>query len=279
MQILQGGSTANCAACAATLGLRTMFIGKVGDDFFGHWLIEKMQNYGVNCKVKVEKGKSTGLTFGIVFEDGKRSFISYRGTNLELSPKEINLSLVKGTRHLHHGDYWHCEKLLGEKTKKIFKEARNLGIETSLDVGWDYFGWTKDRLSLLFETLAETDVFFVNTQELERITKMKGAKGATSLLDKGPKIVAVHLGAKGSLVVSKKEVIKMPAFKVRPINPIGVGDVFNAAFIFGLIKKWNLEKVARFANAAGAVHITRVGLEYPTQQRINEFLKSIKRGL
>lgn len=270
--VYQGGSTANCAASASMLGLKTSFIGRVGDDANGRWLKDVMKGCGVKCHLTLDKKESTGVTFAMTFKDGTRSFISYRGTNARLCEKDIKARFLPA-RHVHRAGYFHTELLMGKPTAEIFKIAREKGAQTSLDIGWDYFGWTKKRREGIFEVLKETDIFFVNGDELRMLTGVQDLKkAATTLLQHGPSIIAIHQGKKGSTIITKDKVVHTPAFKVKATNPTGAGDVYNAAFIYSQLKEWRVKKSALFANAAAALHIRREKPSYPTLNDIKRFI-------
>ena len=100
-------------------------------------------------------------------------------------------------------------------------------------------------------------------------------KASDFLLDKGAEIVAFHLGEKGSFVKTKKETVKAPPCEVKAVNPTGVGDEYNAAFIYGMVNKWPLEKTAKFANAAAAIYLSRPRGEHgnPSYDEVLRFYK------
>jgi len=84
-------------------------------------------------------------------------------------------------------------------------------------------------------------------------------RACKELLVRGPKIIALKLGRKGSRVYTKKGELEVPSFPVKEIDPTGAGDCFDAGFIVGLLKEWPLERAARFANAVGALAVTKKG--------------------
>jgi 2-dehydro-3-deoxygluconokinase len=97
-------------------------------------------------------------------------------------------------------------------------------------------------------------------EEAKLLTGMENIEIACNkLLDCGPRIIALKRDKKGSMVVTAKRKIEVPSFKVKEVDPTGAGDCFDAGFVVGLLRGWKLEKVARFANAVGALAVTKKG--------------------
>jgi len=97
----QGGSAANFASAIASLGMKTSIIGKVGNDWFGRFLVSKLRRLGVDTSyVKFDKKINTGIAFTIVNSNNERTMLSYRGANVKLSPNEINEECIKNAKLL-----------------------------------------------------------------------------------------------------------------------------------------------------------------------------------
>jgi len=273
MRLYTGGNAANFAAAAASLGMRTAFIGALGEDPISGWLQAAMSRYGVRLAVKTRPESAAGITFAITYVDGRRQFIATHGSNLDLSYEDIDLSLVESAGHLHRSGFWYCPQLMGEPTRRLLRHARERGVQTSLDIGWDSQGWTDHRVSLVHQALVETDILFINEQELKRLTRKEAVDDAVSkVLEIGVGMVALHLGEKGSMVATPSESLMASAFKVKPLNPTGSGDVYNAAFVYGVLQGWAPAEAALFANAAAALHILRTGPVFPKLRDVEEFM-------
>lgn len=271
--LFQGGEAGNCAACASSLGLETHFYGRIGNDNFGDFVSQKFLEYRLEGRLARDSGHKTGVTLAITYKNGKRSFLTDGGANEYFSVEDIDFDVVKRAKHLHRGGFWHGAKMQGGGNKKIFRFAKDNGVETSLNIGWDYFGWTKSRREMLLDTLENVDVFFLNDKEAMALTGKKNPIEAGNELAGIVKIVALHYGEKGSIIFGDKAVIKVPAYKVKIVNPTGTGDAFNAGFIYGRINGWDLKRTALFANATAAVHLTRTGAYYPKIEQVMNQLK------
>ncbi len=264
-----GGQAGNCAAACASLGLKTAFICKVGSDMLSQWLLSELQKVGVDCFVRItekEELQRPGITVSIAFEDGSRSMLSDRGANLDLAEEDVNFELLRKARFVMRAGHWNTEGLF-TANKNILEFAHSAGAYTGVDIGWSaYLGWTAHARQTVFDFLPSTGFLFVNEAEIQGLSEKKGRSGACDLLDKGCKNVIVHRGAQGSSWITNEFEISCPAFNVKPIRPTGVGDVFNAGFIYAVLGGKEAGECLRFANACAAAYIStkRRGDVFPT---------------
>jgi sugar/nucleoside kinase (ribokinase family) len=108
--------------------------------------------------------------------------------------------------------------------------------------------------------LEHLDLLLLDEEEARKISgKTRISHAIEVLLREGPRVVAVKLGPRGCLVGHEGRIRIVGAYRVKPISTIGAGDAFDAAFVFGTLRKWSVEKTARFANVVGAVSTTRYG--------------------
>lgn len=229
-----GGQAANCARFAAEQKVETTFFARSGNDFLGNWIIKKLEDKGVNCRVK-QKGK-TAVTTALVSE-GERTFLNDPGANTQLCMEDIDFEEIKNSEHVHVGGYWALDSLRND-LPELFSYARKNNVQSSLSIGWDPNGWEK-REELL-ELLELVDVFFLNEKEALALTEEKNLEKA---LEKMGSLPVVHMGSKGCLVNGTQ----VPAKKVEEKNPVGSGDAFNAAFIKHFMEGRTPEKSAEEA--------------------------------
>jgi len=253
LKIFVGGSSAICAAAGAGLGLRTCFQGLVGNDYFGRLLVKKMKGFGVVPKIRMKNNVRTGATIALNFDSGKRSFISCLENNRELCYSHLDMEVLKNCRHLHISGIWHTRKLL-EKIPLILKKACSNGATTSLDIG----GTLKSgRWNYLRKILGNINILFLNKKELDFL------RIPVNKLRKKVDIVALHLGEKGTRIHTEDETIIQKAIKVKVVNPVGSGDVYNAAFIYCFLDNKSLEECARAAVKAPAIYIQKEKQLFP----------------
>ncbi len=277
--LMVGGCAANFAAATSTLGLSTRFLGLLGDDAMSDWLIKEMEGHGVEVRVERRAGMTCGITLAFAFEDGKRSYLATLGSNAQLRLGDIDLDLLEDLEHVHRSGYWWSDHMVGEATASVLEHAQRNGAQTSLDIGWDYKGWSKERVKSVYSCLPHTDVFFVNGEEVEKLTGSKDPlKGARKLLETGPGMIALHLGKTGSAVVTPQGTVLGKPHDVEVVNPTGTGDVFNASFVYGLLQGWDLQRVTDFAVATAEVHIQRKDRSFPTLEKVEAFLRDASEG-
>lgn len=273
-----GGQAGNCAAACASIGLKTALICKTGNDMLSRWVLSKLQKVGVNCFARLtekEELQHPGITVSIAFEDGSRSMLSDRGANIDLKEGDVSFDLLRKARFVMRAGHWNTEGLF-PANKKILEFAKSGGVYTGVDIGWSaYLGWTARARKTVFDLLPSTDFLFVNEAEINGLIEKKEDGGAYDLLDNGCENVIVHGGALGSSWISNEFEIGCPAFNVKPISPTGVGDVFNAGFIYSLLEGEEAKECLRFANACAAEYIStkRRGNVFPTLKEMENLYK------
>ncbi len=267
-----GGNAANCALALSKLGIKTRLIGALSDDPISRWLIEFLEENKVEFH-RCYKNTPSGITFAITYEEGTRTFISSFGSNQFLSLEDIKLELIEG-KHLHRAGYWWAPKFMGDATRQLFQIAREKGLSTSLDIGWDPQGWTEKRRDALLYCLELCDIFFLNNKELEALTQSQIDEGAELILRRGTKVIGLHYGAEGCKIYFNNNSLMIPSYKVPLRNPTGTGDIFNAAFIYGYLMEWDFEQIGKFANACAALHLSDQTALYPTLKEVQHFMKS-----
>lgn len=267
-----GGNAAIFAACSARLGIRSGVIGKVGRDALGSFLVKELNRMGVDTsRLKIEPRSSTSVTFALSNTRGERLFIHNFGANATFAEEDVDMDYVYGCKLLHVCAYNLVPLLVGEPTLRIMKKAKTSGLVTTFDVSWDPKGrWDVDGI------LEYTDVFLPNESEARHITGARNPSlAADRLVDMGADIVAIKLGRRGCLVRTQDREFLCSGFKVPAVDTTGAGDAFNAGFVYGLLKKWDLEKTANFANAVAALTVTKPGgtTAAPTLAEAEEFLR------
>lgn len=276
------GSSGYFAMAISKLGMECCIIGKVGSDFFGQLALRDLEKTGVNTSnVTISDGEKTGITVSMIREGGERALLTFLGTNSTLSYDEIApriKNLVSETKHLHLGSLFLLRQLRGNVID-IFEQAKARGLLVSLDTGWDPENWPLENLNLLRRVLKLVDIFYPNYEEAVAITGLKDVEQITDkLLEMGPKIVALKLGEEGCYVATRNLRKHFPAFKIKPADTTGAGDVFDAAFTYGILKRWTIERTATFANAAAAVKSQHFRIEkmMPTERDVDDFLFKAK---
>jgi sugar/nucleoside kinase (ribokinase family) len=272
-----GGNAINVAGALAALNDPHVFLGGMGTCAISEWIKKQCQQLKIKTKFGVLEGKSAGITFALTYTGGRRQFVATLGTNKLITMDKLDLSVLKTTTHLHRAGFWYTAKLKGEPTIRVFKGMIQNGNQTSLDVGWDPENFSDDSQEILYKTLEYTSIFFGNEKEFKAITRKTKIEDAyhellgisKSIVDP---ILVVHQGEHGCTIVRKQGIVQVPAYSIsKLINPTGSGDVFNGAFIHGILNGWSLEQSARFAAKSAAVHISDITKIYPTLEDIGNY--------
>ena len=288
-----GGAPANVLAAYTKLGGRTAFIGKVGDDAFGHFLADTVTGYGINTdNLLFDNDVPTTLAFVTLDDKGDRSFSFYRkpGADIMLRPDEVNKILLESTDIFHFGSVSMTDDPSYAATIQSAEHARKNGAITSFDPNYRPLLWKNESEAVLrmTEGLRCADIVKVSDEEMLLLTGTDDLiKGAESILDYGSAIVFISMGAKGSFCATKNHSVKLETYDVKTIDTTGAGDAFLGAILhrfhgksLGYIKDISLEEmtdILDYANAAGSVTTTRTGaaVAVPTEAEIKECRRSV----
>lgn len=250
------GSSSGIFACgAARLGLRTAFIGKLGADIFGHFMIEQLQSRGVDTRgVILDPNLQTGLSV-ILACGADRAILTHMGAIPALRFEDIDQALLVQGRHLHLGSYFLLDNLRPD-IPALFDLARKAGLTISLDTNYDP---TEQWDGGLEQALERADIFLPNETELKAISGQSDLSTGLGYLTRLTPVVAVKQGAQGALARCGNIVAQAETLPVQVIDTVGAGDSFDAGFIFGHLARWDLQRTLRLACICGALSTTRAG--------------------
>jgi sugar/nucleoside kinase (ribokinase family) len=230
-----GGEAANSAFAMKALGLNVSFFGSTGNDALGNYIAKELKKAHLPARLIRDAKHPTGITVAITFPDGSRSMLTEEGSNAFYRFEEYKS--LKGKKHVMIGGIWHCDQL---NVRRILTTARKYGASTSVNMGWDTKGWTRQRRDKVFKNLDVIDILFLNTDEIKALTR-KSVRDGLKMLRKQTE-VALHHGEEGSVIANKEGIRNIPAKKTKKIvNTTGAGDAFNAAYIYGILRKWDAE--------------------------------------
>jgi len=246
-----GGSAANTIAALARLGIKTGFIGRIGDDADGAYLRSEMAKEGVDTRgIAVARGR-TGSAIVLVDPGGERSMYVHPGVNDALSLTPENLSHVKSAKYLHLSSF------VGETIIDVQKEILDRSkAEISFAPGMLY---ARRGLDALKGIISNARVVFLNRDEIEMLTGSGYRKGAGELNEVGAEIVAVTLGGDGCYIRTPDAEVSIPGFSVRAVDTTGAGDAFCAGFLYGLLMEEPLGVCGRLGNGVAMKCIGAVG--------------------
>ncbi len=251
-----GGSAGIFAVGAAKLGLKVTFIGKVGDDHFGHFMKDRMTAQGIDVSgLVIDPSVKTGLSISL--SDGNdRAILTFGGSNLLLNFQDIDFEIVAQSRHLHSGSFYLLNNIR-QDLAIVYKKAKEMGLSTSIDTNYDpKEKWEDD----IFNVLDYTDVFLPNMTELMAISGEKDPDSAIRHLTKNRNLlVAVKNGEDGAFAEKDKVRYSAETIQVKPVDTTGAGDSFDAGFLFGFLNGLGIEKSLRIGCICGALSTLGIG--------------------
>ncbi len=226
-----GGSGANTAYWLARLGIETHFVGRVGDDVFGEYLVGELERVGVVMHVVREPSLETGKVFVMVDGEGERTMITDRGAGETLSPEDLPTELFQKETHLHLSGYLFLGDSRKETALEALRLARESGMSASVDpssvplledIGPEKFlEWTKG-----------VDLCFPNREEGAFLSGLQDPDAIAEALAGHYPGVVLKLGAEGALYAGPDGVRKpLPAVATQVVDATGAGDALCAGFL------------------------------------------------
>ncbi|KLV04027.1 ribokinase [Photobacterium aquae] len=268
--VIPGGKGANQAVAAARLGADIAFIACVGDDAFGHQIREEFAKDGMNNDaVMIEAGMPTGIAMIQVAATGENSIAISAEANGCLTPERLepHHNLIKSADTL----LMQLETPMAtiEAAARIAKQARTQVVLNPAPAQ-----------PLSDDLLQHIDMITPNETEAELLTGVKVVDMATAqqaadvLHAKGISQVLITLGSQGVWVSENGKGEQVPGFRVDAKDTTAAGDTFNGALLTGLQDGRSMEEAIRFAHAAAAISVTRIGAQtsIPHLREVERFL-------
>lgn len=246
-----GGCASNVAVDLAKMQVPTVVAGCVGDDLFGRFACEQLEDRGAETTyVQRLQGVPTSQTLIVNVRGQDRRFIHLFGANSRFRGEHFPRDVVRQAKILYVGGYFLMESLSPGDLIEVFREARDAGVRTVLDVVIPGPG---DYLSTLRQVLPFTDVFLPNRDEAEVMTGVADpVKQAELLAGMGAATVVITCGGAGAVLVDKGLRLRSGVFDVPFVDGTGGGDAFDAGFICGLLENAGPEQCLLLGSALGA---------------------------
>ncbi|MFF8640152.1 5-dehydro-2-deoxygluconokinase [Streptomyces sp. NPDC015345] len=260
-----GGSASNVAVAAARLGRRAAVVTRTGEDPFGAYLHRALREFGVDDRwVSGVAGLPTPVTFCEIFPPDDFPLYFYRlpkAPDLEMYEDELDLDAIRAARIFWMTGTGLCAEPSRSATLAALA-ARSAGGRTVFDLDWRPMFWGDPAEARLHyaAALAHATVAVGNVDEVEIATGEREPRAAArALLDAGIELAVVKQGPKGVLAMNRAgESAEVPPLPVTVLNGLGAGDAFGGALCHGLLAGWELERIMRYANAAGAIVASRL---------------------
>jgi len=274
-QMIPGGKGANQACAAARLGgghIQVRMVGRVGYDLFGDHLKASLSAVGVDVTaVHATRAQPTGVALIWVDRTGQNSIVVAAGANHAIQAAEME----SFRRSFHQARFalFQLETPLAAVQAGL-RLARQEGAATMLDPA-PAQPLARDLLEAVdILTPNETEALGLLGQPPGRVSIVEARELAGRLLALGPRSVVLKLADKGCYYDDGRRQIHQPAFPVTVRDATAAGDTFNAALAVALAEDQPIQQALRFANAAAAISVTRLGAQasVPTRQEVEAFL-------
>lgn len=269
------GGAANFLLLASRLGLKVGIIDSIGNDEFGCFYINKLKSEGIDTsRIYIREGLSTHLCLTLLDQSGNHAFIGISDAGLQLTPDEIDLNYIRDSKIVFISGYTlrEDEYPVREAVLQAVKVAHQSRIPIFFDPGPALLSIPRKTL---LKVTSLSKAILLNDREAKMMTKLQSVKeAAEKLLELGADLVVVKCGDQGCFLRSRNESLGISTFPVRVVDTTGAGDTFNAAFTYGYLKNWSLRDTATFANAVGAITVTKfgAGTQVPTKDEVSRFL-------
>lgn len=269
-----GGAPANVLCALSNLGIKTAFLGKVGDDMHGKFLRETLDSKGI-CTIGLmtDPNYFTTLAFVELSKSGERSFSFARkpGADTQLCPDELSVELLQTTKVFHFGSLSLTNEPSRSATLSAIQIAKDAGAIISYDPNYRALLWSNlaEAMSQMRSVLSSVDIIKISDEETKLLTGLESPEAASSeLLTYGISCVVVTLGRNGALIRTNEELHRIKGFNCEVIDTTGAGDAFWGGFLYKLLKsKKRPHQLVRsdtiefitFANAAASLCIQKRG--------------------
>ena len=256
VRVEPGGQVATALITCTRLGLTARYIGSVGNDGWGKAQLASLREDQLELHVREVDGAGSQVAIILIEEGiGERTILWRRDPALQYPVGDLHRDLITSGKILHLDG---CDSAAALQAARW---ARETGMPVVIDIDEIYDDSTHELLRLVDYVIASSD-FAEDPQELAARY--------------GCPVVGITRGPEGAVFVDRGKLLRSSAFKVPVVDTTGAGDVFHGAFIYGLLQRWQLEDVIRFAHAAAAIKCMQIGARrgIPKLSEVKEFLKN-----
>ena len=297
-----GGAIANVSVAIARLGGSSRFIGGVSDDEFGQLLIKVLAHNHVDTQyIRVIKKAPTAIALVTLLAEGQRRFTFFRQetADSQFQAGDLNWSAWDDAAVCHVGGVLLSTEPARTATLAAMDYTRRVGSIVSLDVNVRPALWSShaDIHTTLVKAIERTDILKLSAEEAAFVSEQGSLPKdphnrswfntlGEALLERGPRLVIITLGAEGALLLTPNHSVEVPARAVRPLDTTGAGDAFMGAALYKLVQQGctipsdllslsenNLNNLGNFASFVAGLSVTSHGgiSSFPFIYEINDF--------
>ncbi len=281
-----GGAPANVAVAASRLGSEAAFIGSVGEDLFGDFILRALESEGVQTSgvVRQKLPTRTSLAFVEISDTGDRSFTFYRSSPAAdelLSSEDVTEEIVSGASFVNFGSIPLIREPVRSATRRLAEIANELDIPVAFDVNFREHLWESPEAAreAVDPLLDLSNIIKMGDDELAPLFDTKDPEEAANmLLERGASLVLVSLGPEGAFYATQDFSGNVPSFEIEAVDATGAGDAFLAAVLVRLSEgEWDeaaVREAALRGTAAGSLACMGYGAmsALPTKDELERFM-------
>jgi len=265
--VMPGGQAASTVVACQTWGLRTRYVGKIGDDDAGRLHRSEFKRTGVDARLVEVPNAASPQSLILVDGGGERTVLCRRDERLLLQPGDLDREWIVHARALHVDGYETAAATTAARW------AREAGIAVIADLDETYPG--------VNDLIRNVDYLIVSRDFPGRLTGERDLRQALRSIHAhyGCRLAAATLGQDGVIAWDGSEFLHRSAYCVNVVDTTGAGDVFHAGFIYALLQEWSLERQLDFACAAAALNCTASGARGGIREveRVHELMANCAR--
>ncbi len=277
-----GGDSQNVAIAAARQGASTGYLTSVGQDWMGDAFLDLWRSEGVDAsRVTRHPTAPTGVSFVTHSPAGhKFDYLRKNSAASLMTPATLAADYIAGARVFHLSAIGQAISDSARETcDAAIDVARKAGVKVSYDTNLRLRLWELDvAREVVDATIARCDIALPSLDDSQQLTGLKEPEAiAAYYLGLGAPLVALKMGAEGSLIATRERKTRIAPHKVEAVDATGAGDTFDGAFLTRLLAGDDAETAARYANVAAALSTTGYGAVTP-MPRAGDVLNVLKRG-
>ena len=255
-ETVSGGSVANSIVGLSKLGNKVGFIGKVNDDDLGNKYEESLKKENVEYIYSKKKEElPTGTCLILITPDSERTMCTFLGTAGKINENDVNINSVKNCEITFLEGYLWDEGDPKKKKKKAIEYSNKVAMSLS-----DLFCVERHKLHFLNLVKNKLDITFANEQEIMSLINAKNFNEVITFGKKLGKTIIITRGEKGSVAISKNEVVECDSKKnLKIIDLTGAGDLFAAGFLHGYINNLTIKESLKKGTEMSSKIIQTIG--------------------
>ena len=256
---VSGGSVANSIVGLSQLGNKVGFIGKVSEDVFGQKYEDGLEKENVDYLYSKKKESSpTGTCLILITPDSERTMCTFLGTAGKINEHDVDDNDVKNSEIIFLEGYLWDEGEPKTAFDKAIKSSNKVAMSLS-----DLFCVERHKIHFLNLVKNKLDITFANEQEITSLINAKSFDEVISFAKQIQKIIIITRGEKGSIAISKDEVIECDSKKdLKIVDLTGAGDLFAAGFLHGHINKLTISESLKKGTEMSSKIIQQIGARF-----------------